>query len=69
MQVLRHTDFDKRLTFDLTFLSRMEVHDAWPWKILRGDETILPDRFVKTQNNRIWDSNSLNTFKEFYLQS
>ncbi|GFT16004.1 uncharacterized protein TNCV_3315611 [Trichonephila clavipes] len=31
-------DREKRLTFALTFLARVEVDASWPWKILWSDE-------------------------------
>lgn len=44
MQELRHTNYDKRFTFALTFLATIEVIDAWPWEILWGDEAyFLPE--------------------------
>lgn len=59
VQELLYTDHDKRLTFALTFLARMEVDDAWPWKILWGDEAhFYLNGTVNTQNCRIWDDKS-----------
>ncbi|GBN96564.1 hypothetical protein AVEN_117323-1, partial [Araneus ventricosus] len=41
--------------FDLQFLTRMEVDNAWPWNILRTDEAHFPLQVsVNTQNCRIW---------------
>src|SRR5215813_6425209 len=56
-QELKPNEFDKRLTFAVTFLARMEMDDAFPWTILWGDEAHFHlSEFVNTHNCRIWAS-------------
>lgn len=54
-QTLLDTDIDRRLSFALTFLARVEVDDSWPWNILWSDEAhFYLNGDVNNQNCRIW---------------
>ncbi|GFS83592.1 uncharacterized protein TNCV_1658011 [Trichonephila clavipes] len=56
-QQLMANDREKRLTFALTFLARVEVDAAWPWKILWSDEAHFHlSGTVNTHNCRISDT-------------
>ncbi|GFV29120.1 uncharacterized protein TNCV_4601521 [Trichonephila clavipes] len=53
-QQLMANDREKRLTFALTFLARVEVDASWPWKILWSDEAHFHlSGTVNTHNCRI----------------
>ncbi|GFX34552.1 uncharacterized protein TNCV_3657901 [Trichonephila clavipes] len=63
-------DREKRLTFALTFLARVEVDASWPWKILWSDEVHFHlSGTVNTHNCRIWDTENSRTFQEIPLHS
>ncbi|GFU40802.1 uncharacterized protein TNCV_2466321 [Trichonephila clavipes] len=69
-QQLMANDREKRLTFALTFLARVEVGASWPWKILWSDEAHFHlSRTVNTHNCRIWDTENPRTFQEIPLHS
>ncbi|GFV32773.1 uncharacterized protein TNCV_3312541 [Trichonephila clavipes] len=69
-QQLMANDREKRLTFALTFLARVEVDASWPWKILWSDEAHFHlSGTVNTHNCRIWDTENPRTFKEIPLHS
>ncbi|GFT84950.1 transposable element tc3 transposase [Trichonephila clavipes] len=54
MQTLKPQDQKTRLEFACRFLARMQVHDAWPLKILLSDKAhFYLDGAVNTQNCRI----------------
>ncbi|GFV97241.1 uncharacterized protein TNCV_5046721 [Trichonephila clavipes] len=56
-QQLMANDREKRLTFALTFLARVEVDASWPWKILWSDEAHFHlSGTVNTHNSRISDT-------------
>jgi hypothetical protein len=63
-------DSQKRVDFALMFLARMDVDDAFPWKILWGDEAhFYMNGTVNTQNCRIWASEPPNVIHEIPLHS
>ncbi|GFU79430.1 uncharacterized protein TNCV_871991 [Trichonephila clavipes] len=63
-------DREKRLTFALTFLARVEVDASWPWKILWSDEVHFHlSGTVNIHNCRIWDTENPRTFQEIPLHS
>lgn len=65
---LKPTDYDLRLTFALTFLARVQVDEAWPWKILWSDEAhFYLNGTVNTQNSRIWASEQPHAVEEIPL--
>ncbi|GFU72870.1 uncharacterized protein TNCV_4909991 [Trichonephila clavipes] len=68
-QQLMANDREKRLTFALTFLARVEVDASWPWKILWSDGAHFHLRgTVNTHNCRIWDTENPRTFsKRFHF--
>ncbi|GFU50783.1 uncharacterized protein TNCV_2494891 [Trichonephila clavipes] len=67
---LMANDREKRLTFALTFLARVEVDASWPWKILWSDEAHFHlSGTVNTHNCRIWDTENPRTFQEIPLHS
>ncbi|GFX42303.1 uncharacterized protein TNCV_110231 [Trichonephila clavipes] len=69
-QQLMANDREKRLTFALTFLARVEVNASWPWKILWSDEAHFHlSGTVNTHNCRIWDTENPCTFQEIPLHS
>ncbi|GFX03738.1 uncharacterized protein TNCV_2113101 [Trichonephila clavipes] len=69
-QQLMANDREKRLTFALTFLARVEVDASWPWKILWSDEAHFHlSGTVNTHNCRIWDTENPRTFQEIPLHS
>ncbi|GFV56093.1 uncharacterized protein TNCV_935471 [Trichonephila clavipes] len=69
-QQLMANDREKRLTFALTFLARVEVDASWPWKILWSDEAHFHlSETVNTHNCRIWDTENPRTFQEIPLHS
>ncbi|GFX54935.1 uncharacterized protein TNCV_3318521 [Trichonephila clavipes] len=69
-QQLMANDREKRLTFALAFLARVEVDASWPWKILWSDEAhFLLSGTVNTHNCRIWDTENPRTFQEIPLHS
>lgn len=70
VQALHITDPDKRLTFALTFLARMEIDNDWPWNILWGDEAhFYLNGSVNTQNCRIWACERPTVIQEVPLHS
>ncbi|GFW58546.1 uncharacterized protein TNCV_718461 [Trichonephila clavipes] len=69
-QQLMANDREKRLTFALTFLARVEVDASWPWKILWSDEAHFHlSGTVNTHNCRIWETENPPTFQEIPLHS
>ncbi|GFV57924.1 uncharacterized protein TNCV_2801901 [Trichonephila clavipes] len=69
-QQLMANDREKRLTFALTFLARVEVDASWPWKILWSNEAHFHvSGTVNTHNCRIWDTENPRTFQEIPLHS
>ncbi|GFV48877.1 uncharacterized protein TNCV_1342861 [Trichonephila clavipes] len=63
-------DRDKRLTFALTFLARVEVDASWPWKILWSDEAHFHlSGTVNTHNCHILDTENPRTFQDIPLHS
>ncbi|GFV43151.1 uncharacterized protein TNCV_1573971 [Trichonephila clavipes] len=69
-QQLMANDREKRLTFALTFLARVEVDASWPWKILWSDEAHFHlSGTVNTHNCRIWDTENPRTYQEIPLHS
>ncbi|GFW84945.1 uncharacterized protein TNCV_682331 [Trichonephila clavipes] len=67
---LMANDREKRLTFALTFLARVEVDASWPWKILWSDEEHFHlSGTVNTHNCRICDTENPRTFQEIPLHS
>ena len=49
---LKPSDYDKRVTFALSFLARIEIDDAFPWHILWGYEChFYLNGSVNTQNS------------------
>ncbi|GFX07036.1 uncharacterized protein TNCV_1556391 [Trichonephila clavipes] len=69
-QQLMANDREKRLTFALTFLARIEVDASWPWKILWSDEVHFHlSGTVNTHNCRIWDTENPRIFQEIPLHS
>ncbi|GBL91048.1 hypothetical protein AVEN_184431-1 [Araneus ventricosus] len=54
---------EKRLTFALTFLARVEVDASWPWQILWSNEVLFHlSVTVNTHNCCIWDTKNPRTF-------
>ncbi|GFW23203.1 uncharacterized protein TNCV_3803031 [Trichonephila clavipes] len=69
-QQLMANDREKRLTFALTFLARVEACASWPWKILWSDEAhIHLSGTVNTHNCLILDTENPRTFQENPLHS
>ncbi|GFU32491.1 uncharacterized protein TNCV_4890101 [Trichonephila clavipes] len=69
-QQLTANDREKRLTFALTFLAKVEVEASWPWKILWSDEAHFHlSGTVNTHNCRIWDTENSRIFQEIPLHS
>ncbi|GFS48265.1 uncharacterized protein TNCV_2296521 [Trichonephila clavipes] len=69
-QQLMANDREKRLTFALTFLARVEAHASWPWKILWSDEAHFHlSGTVNTHNCLILDTENPRTFQENPLHS
>jgi hypothetical protein len=69
-QQLLAIDREKRLTFALTFLARVEVDASWPWQVLWSDEAHFHlSGIVNTHNCRIWDTENPRTFQEIPLHS
>ena len=69
-QQLLRIDREKRLTFALTFLARVEVDASWPWQILWSDEAHFHlCGTVNTHNCRIWDTENPRTLQEIPLHS
>ncbi|GFW18470.1 uncharacterized protein TNCV_1184971 [Trichonephila clavipes] len=69
-QQLMANDREKRLTFALTFLARVEVDASWPWKILWSDKAHFHlSGTVNTHNCRVWDTENPRTFQEIPLHS
>ncbi|GFV61923.1 uncharacterized protein TNCV_4107271 [Trichonephila clavipes] len=67
-QQLMVNDREKRLTFALTFLARVEVDASWPWKILWSDGAHFHlSGTVNTHNCRIWDTKTLAPSKRFHF--
>ncbi|GFU34079.1 uncharacterized protein TNCV_3198901 [Trichonephila clavipes] len=67
-QQLMANDREKRLTFALTFLARVEVAASWPWKILWSDKVHFHlSGTVNTHNCRIWDTKTLASSKRFHF--
>ncbi|GFT55804.1 uncharacterized protein TNCV_4521961 [Trichonephila clavipes] len=63
-------DREKRLTFALTFLARVEVDASWPWKIQWSDEANFHiSGTVNTHNCHIWNTENPRTFQEIPLHS
>lgn len=70
VQELCHTDHNRSLMFAFIFLASMEVDDAWPWKIVWGDENnIYRNGFANTQNFEIWDNKSTQMYLKNSLMS
>ncbi|GFX70946.1 uncharacterized protein TNCV_1689291 [Trichonephila clavipes] len=70
MQTLKPQDEKTRLQIACLFLARMEVDDAWPWKILWSDEAhFYLDRAMNTQNCRKWGTSPLNILHQKPLQN
>ncbi|KFM77080.1 hypothetical protein X975_13612, partial [Stegodyphus mimosarum] len=66
---LKPSDYDKRVTFPLSFLARVEIDYAFPWHILWGDEChFYLNGSVNTQNSRIWASEQPHTVHEIPLK-
>ncbi|GFV87672.1 uncharacterized protein TNCV_779561 [Trichonephila clavipes] len=69
-QQLMANNREKRLTFALTFLARVEVDASWPWKILWSDEVHFHQSgTVNIHNCRMWDTENPRTFQEIPLHS
>ncbi|GFX12557.1 uncharacterized protein TNCV_3156781 [Trichonephila clavipes] len=69
-QQLMANDREKRLTFALAFLARVEVNASWPWKIIWSDEAHFHlSGTVNTHNCHIWDTENPRTFQEIPLHS
>ena len=55
MQKVFSSDLPAREVLALEFLSRMEVNEEWPWKVLWTDEAhFYLTGYVNTQNHQIW---------------
>ncbi|XP_035226341.1 uncharacterized protein LOC118198705 [Stegodyphus dumicola] len=64
---LKPSDYDKRVTFPLSFLARVEIDDAFPWHILWEDEChFYLIGSVNSQNRRIWASEQPHTVHEIH---
>lgn len=69
-QQLLGTDPERRLSFALTFIARMEVDDFWPWNILWSDEAhFYLNGTVNTHNCRIWAMENPRAFHTIPLHS
>ncbi|GFX07860.1 uncharacterized protein TNCV_4161291 [Trichonephila clavipes] len=69
-QQLMANNREKRLTFVLTLMARVEVDAPWPWKILWSDEAHFHiSGTVNTHTCRIWDTENPRTFPEIPLHS
>ncbi|GFX12675.1 uncharacterized protein TNCV_3157961 [Trichonephila clavipes] len=67
---LMANDREKRLTFALAFLARVEVDTSWSWKIQCSDEAHFHlSGTINTHNCRIWDTENPRTFQEIPLHS
>ncbi|GFS75169.1 transposable element Tcb2 transposase [Trichonephila clavipes] len=67
---LKRGDCDKRLIFALSFLTRIEVDDSFPWQILWEDETRFHlNASFKIQNCRIWTTEQPNAVDETPMHS